>query len=151
MPFAEFRYSFKDLPDDDSTYYDIYWSTQITFLRHTVSQDGSIERRVRDMTSGSQKSVPSIVQSLYKRACKTVRQCLDKEMCTNFHDYFSINEHNRNTRNMAALINIPKVKLEFATQSFYFYGAKIYNDLPIEIRQEQHYRKFLSLLNEHFK
>ena len=39
-----------------------------------------------------------------------VRQCLDKEMCTNFHDYFSINEHNRNTRNMAALINIPKVK-----------------------------------------
>ena len=44
-----------------------------------------------------------------------------------------------------------KVKLEFARQSFYFYKAKINNDLPIEIRQEQHYRKFLSLLNEHFK
>ena len=65
----------------------------------------SIERRVRDMTSGSQKSVPSIVRSLYKRACKTVRQCLDKEMCSNFHDYFSINEHNRNTRNITVAHN----------------------------------------------
>ena len=114
--------------------------TQLTRMK-------SIERCVRDMTSGLQESVLSIVQSLYRKACKMVRQCLDKEMCTNFHDYFStsiINEHNRSTRNMAAFINIPKVKLEFARQSFYFYGAKIYNCLPIIIRQEQHYRKLLS-------
>ena len=32
----------------------------------------SIERRVRNMTSGPQNLVPSIVQSLHKRACKTV-------------------------------------------------------------------------------
>ena len=103
------------------------------------------------MTSGSQNSVPSIVQSLHKRACKTVRQCLNKEICTNFHDYFSINENSRSTRSMGILLDIPKVRLEFARKSFYFYGAKIYNDLPIKIRQEQNYSKFLNLLNEHFK
>ena len=103
------------------------------------------------MTSGLENLVPSIVQSLHKKACKTVRQCLDKEIRTNFHDYFSINEHNCNTRNMGILVDIPKMKLEFSRKSFHFYGTRIYNDLPIKVSQEQYYSKFLNPLNEHLK
>ena len=111
----------------------------------------SIERRVRNMTSSSEKLVPSIVKRLHKQACKTVRQCLDKQICTNFHEYFRLNEHNRNTRNMGFLVNIPKVKLEICQAIILFLRCQNYNDLPIEIRREQNYRKFLNLLNEHFK
>ena len=56
-----------------------------------------------------------------------------------------MNEHNRNTRNIEILVNIPKVNVEFARKSFYFYGARIYNDLLIQIRQEQNFSKFLNL------
>ena len=112
----------------------------------------AIERRSRSIISSrTGNPVPSIVQSLHKKACKTVRQCIDKYICTNFHQYFQIHEHNFNTRNKGYSVKIPKVKLEFARQSFYFLGAKIYNDMPIGIRQEQNYYKFLLLLSEHFK
>ena len=112
----------------------------------------AIERRSRSIISSrTGNPVPSIVQSLHKKACKTVRQCIDKYICTNFHQYFQIHEHNFNTRNKGYSVKIPKVKLEFARQSFYFLSVKIYNDMPIEIRQEQNYYKFLMLLSEHFK
>ena len=40
------------------------------------------------MTSSLEKFVPSTVKRLHKQACKTVIQCLNKQTCTNFHDYF---------------------------------------------------------------
>ena len=72
-------------------------------------------------------------------------------MCTNFDNYFEINTHRVNTRNNKYLLKLPKVKLEFAKQSFYYSGAKIYNDLPIEIRREGDYDVFRKLLKDYFK
>ena len=43
-----------------------------------------------------------------------------------------------------------KVKLEYARQSFSFAAAKIYNDLPIGIRNEKNFKSFKSLLHIHF-
>ncbi len=64
-----------------------------------------------------------------------VRKCLNKKLCTNFHDYFVINEHNARTRNRNILLRIPKVKLEFAKNGFFFMGARLYNSLPRAIRE----------------
>ena len=98
----------------------------------------SIERRSRSIISSrAGNPVPSIVQSLHKKACKTVRQCVDKCICTNFHQYFQIHEHDFNSRNKGYSVKIPKVKSDFARQSFYFLGANIYNNMPIEIRQSK--------------
>ena len=73
----------------------------------------AIECRSRSIISSrTGNPVPSIVQSLHKKACKTVRQCIDKYICTNFHQYFQIHEHNFNARNKGYSIKIPKVKLE---------------------------------------
>jgi len=44
------------------------------------------------------------------------------------------------------MIRLPSIKLEVARKSFYFQGANIYNELPREIRLEQDYSKFKSLL-----
>ncbi|CAB3990293.1 Hypothetical predicted protein [Paramuricea clavata] len=42
-------------------------------------------------------------------------------------------------------------KLKSAKQSFYYLGAKIYNDLPIEIRREGDYDQFLKLFKDYYK
>ena len=70
-------------------------------------------------------------------------------MCTNFDNYFEINTHRVNTRNNKYLLKLPKVKLEFAKQSFCC--AKIYNNFPIEVRRESDYDTFLKLLKDYFK
>ena len=70
-------------------------------------------------------------------------------MCTNFD--FEIKTGGINTRNNNLFLKLPKVKLEFVKQSFYYLGAKIYNDLPIEIRREGDYDQFLKLLKDYYK
>ena len=69
-----------------------------------------------------------------KRAIFLVRKCLNGNVCTNFQDCFMINEHNVRTRNRKILLHIPKVKLEFAKNGFFFMGARLYNSLPKDIR-----------------
>ena len=46
-----------------------------------------------------------------------------------------INEHDVRTRNRNILLHIPKVKLEFAKNGFFFMGARLYNSLPKDIRE----------------
>ena len=70
-------------------------------------------------------------------------------MCINFNNYFENNVTGINTRNANCLLKLPKVKLDFAKQSFFYSGAKIYNDLPIDIRKEVDFNKFLKKLRHH--
>ena len=70
-----------------------------------------------------------------KHAILLVRKCLNGTVCTNFHNYFMINEHDVRTRYRNVLSQIPKVKLEFAKNGFFFMGARLYNSLPKDIRK----------------
>jgi len=48
---------------------------------------------------------------------------------------------------------IPKelrIKTEYARKSFRFMGAKIYNELPIEIRKTESFSDYSNLLKKHF-
>ena len=83
-----------------------------------------------------------------KKSCKIVRKCLNGELCAKFNEYFAINNHQKNTRNRNVLLKLPKVKLEFGKKSFIFQGAKIYNELPLDIRGSD--VNFNSLLSNHF-
>ena len=80
------------------------------------------------------KTTP-IKNEIDKHAVLLVRKCLNGKVCEHFRDYFKIHEHRMNTRNNNILMQIPKVKLEFAKNSFFFLGAKLYNSLPKEIRE----------------
>ena len=67
-----------------------------------------------------------------------VRKCLNGNVCTNFQDYFRINEYNVRTRNRNILLQSPKVILDFAMNGFFFMSARLYNSLPKEIEETAH-------------
>ena len=69
--------------------------------------------------------------------------------CDNFHDYFSVQKHSYHTRGNNTLLKLPKVKLEFERKGFYFFGAKIYNELPNEIRSIKEFKKFKEALKDY--
>jgi hypothetical protein len=125
----------------------------LQFTRTQLGRIESIERRAKDIIGPQQdgKVLAPIVKTLHKQSCTIVRKCLDGQMCSNFNNYFQINETGINTRNANCLLKLPKVKLDFAKQSFFYSGAKIYNDLPIDIRKEVDFNKFLKKFEHHFQ
>ena len=110
----------------------------------------SIDNRVREIV-GEELYLPQLYKLIKKKACEIVRKCLDKDVCTNFREYFETNIHGLNTRNSNILVKLPKVKLEFGRHTFRFAAAKIYNALPKEIRAEEDYKLFRFKLDEYFR
>ena len=75
-----------------------------------------------------------------------------------FDNYFEINAHSKNTRGNNTLLKLPKVKTEFERKGFYFFGAKLYNDPPRDVRKQSNYFSFkdsllriLNFVNNLFK
>ena len=112
------------------------------FLTETQRRKlSSIDDRAREIV-GEELRLPQLCKLNEKKACDTVRKCLEKDICVNSHEYFEINKHGRNTRNSGILMNLPKVKLEFGKCAFRFAAAKIYDELPKRIRAEKDYKLF---------
>jgi hypothetical protein len=65
-------------------------------------------------------------------------------------DHFVIKDHGRETQNWGCLINLPTIKFEYARRGFYFMGAKLYNELPLNIRSATSSEDFYKLLKLHF-
>ena len=92
--------------------------------------------------------IPNIINLWKKRACTIVSKVIQKHIDETFFNYFQPLENN--TRNKGILMRLPKVKLENGRKSFRFMGAKIFNELPIEIRHHVEGKTFSNILNEHF-
>ena len=58
---------------------------------------------------------------------------MDAKLCNDLNGYFKLVNHSRNTRNDNSLLILPLVKLEFERKAFHFFGAKIYNELPLDL------------------
>ena len=70
----------------------------------------SLHKRVeRIMESKEFHSVSSINQ---KRACQFVKSCLDVDVVDPFNDYFTLPSHQKNTRNNAKMIILPRIRTE---------------------------------------
>ena len=77
-------------------------------------------------------NLPSINGLVDRYICLLVKKCLLKDLNSGtFDNYFILQKYNKNTRNNNYSIRLPRVEVEVARQSFYFYGAKLYNELPI--------------------
>ena len=52
-----------------------------------------------------------------------------------------------NTRNKNILLRIPKVKLQMTKKSFYFSGAKYFNELHAHVRGAENIEMFLKFFD----
>ena len=92
--------------------------------------------------------VPSINQIPKTKICKFIWKCLDSQPA-NFVNYFTLIEHNRETRNNKCSIWLPSIKLESTRNSFFFSGAYVYKKLPKELHSEANLNNFINLLNKY--
>ena len=109
----------------------------------------SIERRAMTVV-GDGKNL-NIENMIRKESCLGVRKCLENKTCSNFQQYFAMNRHCKSTRNQNVLVRLPRVKLEIARKGYFYLGAKMYNELPLEIRKAEDFNTFRHLLNEHLR
>ena len=82
-----------------------------------------------------------------KKACVIVPKCLNDQVCAPFKNYFTVNIHSAGTRNQGLFLVLPKVRLEFMKRSFFYSGARLFNELPKETREiseTKSFKKFLS-------
>ena len=75
---------------------------------------------------------------------------MDGNVSSSLQKYFTVINHNKETRNNAYLLRLPAVKTEYARRSFFFMGAKVYNELPIEVWKAENFHIFEKLLHEYF-
>ena len=94
--------------------------------------------------------LPKLYSLIKREACIFVRKCLDSSTCENFNNYFDLFKHNIRTRNNGYQLKLPKIKLVIGKKAFRFLGAKIYNELPLEIRKTSDFEEFSNLTKQHF-
>lgn len=95
------------------------------------------------------KSKPASIKDLLrKRLCLQVFKCVHGDVCETFVNYFE--KMTNNTRNKNHLLRLPKIKLESSRKSFFFNGAKTFNELPLKIRASTSIEDFVKLYEEFF-
>ena len=107
----------------------------------------SLERRAKRIIG---KTFPSIVNSIRKEALGLVAKSLNDDSCSNFNGYFKVKRHLKATRNNGYLVELPKTRLELGKRSFKYSGAKIFNELPLDLRKNVFKRSFAQDLKEFF-
>ena len=115
----------------------------------TTSQSdrlSSIGRRARQI-AGETNKFPDIEKTMKRDTCIFVKKCLNKELCSNFDNYFDIIEHNKRTR-QGFLLRLPVIKLESTKNSFFFTGAKLFNSLSNTIKNTKETSAFKRKLKE---
>ena len=85
-----------------------------------------------------------------RKSCLFVFDCLLNNVCTPFKNYFERLVHSKATRNNGISVKLPKVRLEFGKKSFYYQGAKTFNNLPAELRSLDSRLKFKNKLRDYF-
>jgi len=140
------RFQMDDLTT--SRVYDTMVTPLITFnsiinLNLNLTQQSkltSLDNRARAITNNAQ--LPSVRSKILRNACCIVRKSLDGNICSNFVNYFGKLNHTKSTRNNGNLLKLPRIKLELARNGFFYMGASIYNNLPLDVRQESSYMNF---------
>ena len=110
----------------------------------------NIERRGFKVIGNSSFNPPSVNNLIKRKSCLFVFDCLQNNVCTPFKNYFERLVHSKATRNNGISVKLPKVRLEFGKKSFYYQGAKTFNNLPAELRSLDSRLKFKNKLRDYF-
>ena len=128
-----------------------YSSTLKVILYETeLKKLESLDNRAKNIIK-TNKSIPKIISLVKRDQCLVVKKCLLKEFATNtFNEYFTTQQHSKQTRNNQCSVRLPRVKLETARRGFYFAGGSLYNSLPTDIRSMDTSNVFKEALVSHF-
>ncbi len=96
-------------------------------------------------------NVLSPQKSNVKRACVLVHDILNNDVCDALKNHFLTHAHTKTTRNNKCLATLPSIKTEYARKGFYYMGAKLYNDLPKDLRTAGTKRNFKEKLDVFLK
>ena len=99
--------------------------------------------------AGETNNFPDIEKTMKRDTCIFVKKCLNKELCSNFDNYFDIIKHNKRTKQGFPL-RLPVIKLESTKNSFFFTGVKLFNSLSNTIkisRRLQFYEKVKGIVS----
>ena len=83
-----------------------------------------------------------------RRVCEFVQDILLGNVKPPLNDYLIVANTKANTRNKNFFVHVPKVKLGYGKRSIRSMGAKIFNDLPINIRKKYKDTNFKDLLKK---
>ena len=129
----------------------VMYSTMISLHLTNTQRNKLISLNNRaEKIIGDGIKIKSIENRMKMKVCTFVRQCLEGKTCHNFENYFVLNNHVKRTRNNGKHITVPSVRLEFGKKAFKFQGAKVYNDLPLFIRDVPSETEFRRELTLHF-
>ena len=96
-----------------------------------------------------QEQIMSPYAVMLFKCCMLVTICIDANICSNFTNYFETSQNTKVTRNKGKFLQLPKIRLEYSRSSFYYMGAKHFNDLPLCIRSQESMVLFKSELKKH--
>ena len=122
-------------------------TTNLRLTNTQLSKLSSLDRRIARLTTKRQTPIQN---EMKKHAVLLVRKCLDRQLCENFQNFFSVRAHEQSTRNNGFMLEVPKVKLQVAKFSFRSMGVNIYNNLPIQSRQTDSLLIFKERIKNHF-
>ena len=96
------------------------------------------------------KEIRSVSGANQKRVCQFVKPCLDGDVIEPFKHYFTLSSHQKNTRNNAKMVLLPKIRTEYGRKSFHFTGGKLFNMLRLEGRSLNR-PDFSDFIDNHYK
>ena len=128
--------------------YSTTYTIPYTYTKY--NQLESLSRRVSSMIKCNDNLL-SINGLVNRDICLLVKKCLLNDLNSGtFANYVILQKHNKSTRNNNYNVRLPRVELELARQSFYFYEGKLYNELPTGIRKLDTISEFKVALRRHF-
>ena len=112
----------------------------------------SLELRVKEMIGHKQRQMKQVnLFNIWKqRICSFVTKVAIGKVGDPFENYFEFLNTTVNTSNKNILLRLPKLKLESGRRSTKYPRAKIFNDLPIEVRKHFNEETFNSISKSHF-
>ena len=119
----------------------------LSLSKTQVDQLNSIQRRAEKILNQKVENISNLINM---HSVLLVKKCIENMVSDEFKNYFEIRTHSAATRNNGYLLQIPKVKLQFAKAGFFSMGVKSFNSLPIEIRQANSYLDFRNLTKDYF-
>ena len=120
-------------------------------LKLTRTQEtklNSLHNRALQMITEKQTfELISPVNAIKRRACVLVHNVLQNNVCHALSQYFTYQEHCKNTRNNKYSVCLPQIRIKYVRKGFFHMGAKTFNELPLTARISDNVFAFREIMN----
>ena len=127
---------------------------KLSFSNTQLNMLKSIENRARAIVLKYDSTVsfsPKIRNAEKLKVCSFVHDVINNNVSYPFTEYFRLKSTKSHTRNNGYFIHVPNFKLEYGRASLKYQGAKIFNELPLDVRTKVRDKSFKSIIKDHYK